>query len=334
MKALVTGATGFVGSYIVETLIQQGHEVRALARKTSNTRNLQASGVEIAYSELDDRQSLIAAVQGMDTVFHVAGKIDLGWGKWEDFQRVNVSGTRNMLDASSRAGVNRFIYVSSAMVYALDQGRSTPLKESAPLVNVCTPETYYGYSKRLAEQAVYSYQEEGMLDITVLRPDLIYGPRDPYGTAMIYRHLRFPIVFWPGKEGGLRCPIFAGDLAEFAVLAAQSQTATGRVYNVAPPEPIRYRDMGEFMIRAQGGRRLHVRLPGFLWMTGALILEGWARLRRSRKKPLFTRVDLKVFNQDVWIDGTRARRDLDWQPGVSLEQGFAKCVDWKCTTAL
>lgn len=329
MKALVTGATGFVGSYLIETLLKHGYQVRALARKTSDVQFIQSLGVEIVYGNLDDPQSLNSAVDSVELVLHAAGKIDLGWGNWAEFERINVDGTRNILEASANAGVKRFLYVSSATVYAPSENEHKPLDESSSHTSICSPSNYYGYSKSLGEQAAFEYQRNGRLDVTIIRPDLIYGPRDLYGTDLIYRHSRVPIVFWPGSDGGLRCPVFAGDVAQFALLAATSDIAKGQAYNVAPPNAIRYRELAERMICAQGGRRLHMRLPTCFWFAAAVLVERWAALWRSKTKPLFTRVDLEVFSQDIWIDGTKAYNELGWQPTVPLEQGLDSCVKWR-----
>ncbi|MBL7119658.1 MAG: NAD-dependent epimerase/dehydratase family protein [Dehalococcoidia bacterium] len=124
MKTLVTGGTGFLGSHIVEALLAQGHEVRALARQTSDTSHLKTTSAELVYGDVEDYDSLPPAVEGVEIIFHAAGRVTPGWGKWQEFEGSIVKGTENVLRASAEAGVSRFLYVSSHTVY----GKEVPSK--------------------------------------------------------------------------------------------------------------------------------------------------------------------------------------------------------------
>ena len=132
MKALVTGATGFIGSHIVERLLEQGHEVRALARKTSDLSHLNTTGAEIVFGDVEDYDSLVSAIDGTEVVFHAAARVMPGWGKWEDFQHETINGTENILRASAEAGVSRFVYVSSGTVMGEGSYCEIPADESTP----------------------------------------------------------------------------------------------------------------------------------------------------------------------------------------------------------
>src|SRR4030043_955488 len=148
MKALVTGGTGCVGSALVERLIERGYGVRALVRKTSDLSHLKTTGAELVFGDVQDYESLPPAVNGVDIVFHAAAKVTPGWGTWEEFERTIVTGTQNLLEASVKARVPRFLQVSSYTVYEPSCRKSeAPVDESTPCSVPLTPQTYYDYAK-------------------------------------------------------------------------------------------------------------------------------------------------------------------------------------------
>jgi len=131
MKNLVTGATGLLGSHIVEQLVREGEKVRCLVRKTSNTSFLDTLNVEKVYGDITDPGSLIAAFKDIDIVCHCAAKVS-DWGPWEEFERTIVQGTKNCLEASLQAGVKRFLYVSTEGVYGYHLRHPYPVDELTP----------------------------------------------------------------------------------------------------------------------------------------------------------------------------------------------------------
>ena len=172
MDALVTGAGGFLGQYIVERLLSRGDRVRALGRKQYP--ELQARGVEFIHADLCDRDSVVDACRSVDVVFHVAGIAGLG-GRWQDFYRINTLGTRWIIEGCRRHGVGRLVYTSSPSVI-FDGNDQCGVDESAPYPRrwLC----HYAHSKALAEQEVLSANGGNGLLTCVLRPHLIWGPRD------------------------------------------------------------------------------------------------------------------------------------------------------------
>jgi len=329
MKTLVTGGTGFLGSYIVEALLQQGHEVRALVRRTSDTSHLKSTAAELVCGDVEDYDTLPPAVEGTEIVFHAASKVTPGWGKWEDFENATNKGTENILKASAQAGVSRFLYTSSGSVYGSRRNNDIPPDECTPCEVACTPDTYYNYAKLKAEEAVLEYQKQGKLNVSVIRPLTIYGPRDGFTSDRIYKHMARQIIVWPGKANPKCAPVYASDVAECAILAATSDQAIGQAYNVAPPEEVRIREFCEYTIRAQGGSRLHVNIPFHLALFFAAIMEGWAKLRQQQEMPYLTRSSLRFFNEGGFVDGSKARRELGWEPKVSMEEGTKRYVEWR-----
>jgi nucleoside-diphosphate-sugar epimerase len=329
MRTLVTGSTGFLGSHLVERLLAQGHEVRALARRTSNLDHLSSTGVEIVFGDIEDCESLLPAVRGVEVVFHAAARVTPGWGEWRQFHASIVSGTENMLMASAEAGCSRFLYFSTGGVYGKACEGDTAACESTPCHVDFRGDTYYESAKLLAEEAVFKYHDQGRIQGSVIRPGAVYGPRDRLVADRVFRHVSGPVVVWPGQSDPMYSVVYASDTADCAIAAATSDRAAGQVYNVAPAEGIRFRDFAAAMIRATGGSKLHLTVPYGLSYCFCGALEGWSKLRRVDKMPYLTRSALRFLGKGVFLDSTRAREELGWQPRVSMEEGTALYVQWR-----
>jgi len=329
MKTLVTGSTGLLGSHIVEALLEQGHEVRALARVTSNISHLKTTGAEIVFGDIEDYDSLRPAVEGVDLVFHAAARVTPGWGVWEEFEACIVKGTENMLRVSAEAGVSRFLYVSSADIYGKAHSRDTPADEATSPELAFNLDTYYHWAKLQAEQLALDYHKQGKLPVTVIRPSMIYGPRDRLLTDRFFGLVNNPIVMWPGKSNPRSALVFASDVADCAILAATSDRTVGQVYNIAPPEERRFRDFAAALARAMGKSERQWNIPLGLVYAVAALMEWWAKLRRAKKMPFLTRTDLRLFEDGMYIDGSKFRREMGWEPKVSMDEGTRLYVQWR-----
>ena len=329
MKMLVTGGTGFLGSHLVERLLAQGHEVRALARRTSNVSLLESEDVEVVYGDVEDFESLVEAASGIDVVFHAAGRVTPGWGRWEQFHGAIVKGTENMLAASAGAGCSRFLYVSTGGVYGEACEGGAAACEATPCHITRCPDTYYESAKLQAEEAVFDNHDQGRLQVSVVRPPAVYGPRDKLVADRLFRHVSAPIVVWPEEAEPLYSVVYVTDVVECMVLAATSDRAVGQLYNVAPPGGIRMHDFAAAMMRATGRRRPQLTIPYGVGYAGCAVMEGWSRLRRVQDMPYLTRSALRFLSKGVLLDGTKARQELGWEPKVSVEEGTRRYVEWR-----
>ena len=329
MKTLVTGGTGFLGSHIVERLLEQGNEVRVLARKTSDISHLQTTGAEIVVGDIVDYDSLVPAVKGVDVVYHAAARVMPGWGSWKQFKDAIIKGTEDMLKASVEAGVSRFLHVSTGTVHGKHCQGDIPACENSPRhVDFC-PNSYYDYAKLQAEDLVFDYHNQGKIPVSMIRIGTIYGPRDRLLADRVYRQVSPPVIVWPGNTNPRYSIVHVSDAVDLAIMIATSDHAIGQVYNVADSREIRLREFADAMARAMGSRKLHVTIPyalGYIWCS---IMEGWSRLRRVEELPYLTRSGLKFVNQSLYLDGTRAREELGWEPKISLEEGTRLYVEWR-----
>jgi nucleoside-diphosphate-sugar epimerase len=329
MRALVTGGTGFLGSHFVERLLAQGCEVRALARKTSNISHLKTTGAQIIFGDVEDYDSLLPAVRGVDVVYHAAARVTPGWGTWKSFESSIMKGTDNMLRASVEAGVPRFLHVSTGSVHGKLCEGDTPACESTPCDVAFSRDAYYDFAKMRAEDVAFEYHRKNKIQVSMIRIAAVYGPRDRLLADRVYRHVSFPVVVWPGKSNPKYSIVYASDAADFAILVATSDRAIGEVYNVAPTHEIPLRKFAAAMVNAVGGPKLEVTIPysvAYVWCT---LMEEWAKLRRVKDMPYLTRSGLRFVNKGIYLDGTKARDELGWQPKISIEEGTRLYVQWR-----
>ena len=325
-RALVTGATGLVGSHIVERLLADGWHVRALVRDPRAAAWLGIAGAELARGNLDDAASLRAAVAGCDTVFHCAALISAS-GNWESFQRANIDGTRAVIDAAAAASA-RLVHTSSVAVYGgAARYRDTPTDENTPLAPL-DEYAYYARSKREAEHLVLGAHASGDLWATAIRPPMINGRRDRQLVPRFARVMRtgfFPLFAHGRSTMSL---VHASAVADGAVRAARYEGAGGRAFNLANDFRVTVADMVQ--LGANGlGRRVHgVPIPLALARTTFNTLAGAARLAKqyAMAKQLPDTVD--TFSRDNPFTSERARRELGWAPTMRPEVGIPEAFAW------
>lgn len=326
MKALVTGASGFLGSHIAERLVQRGEDVRALVRENSRTDFLSSLGVELAVGDVTRATTLSAAVEGVDVVYHAAAKVD-DWGPWKEFRAVTVNGTRNMLKAAAAAGVKRFLHVSTDGVYRyadLHKG----VDETSPYEKRFGPLDYYRRAKTAAEKIARRVHRSGSLAVTIVRPALILGERDTSMTPGIIAYLRSPSAVYIGS-GRNRLPcVYAGDVADLCIAAASNPAAAGQIYNAVSDEYVTQRDLFEAIAAAAGLTAPKRSVPFRVVYAMAAAMELRARLRGWRQRPELTRFAVNLLGLDYQEDPGKAIRELGWRPQVTLSEMVRRSVEW------
>ena len=321
-KALVTGASGFLGHHLVALVRRRGVKVRAFVRPSSATAHLEGHGVELVYG--DAHAPLPDAFEGVDLLFHTAAFLTAGapFGAGDPdsrYQTVNVDFTARLLAAAQAAGVRRFVFVSSNSVY--DPQAMTPTPESARL----RPVSPYGRSKVAAEERVRAYQAQG-LATTIVRPAVIYGPGDRYFTPAALSLAQLPLLPLLRDGRALFDIIYVRDVAQLLWEAAQNPEAAGRIYNAGPGEPMTLRDL----IAAY--RRLTGRGPHVVDMSPALARRSaflarplLARLAPGAESAL-TPAGINLMQGNYHLDMTRAAQELGFRPRFTLEEGLARTL--------
>jgi nucleoside-diphosphate-sugar epimerase len=314
-KVLVTGGTGLVGSHVVDALLEAGLSVRCTVRATSNLRWLDGKAVELVEADLTSG-ALGPAVAGVDGVVHCAG---LTRGSRRELMAANHEGTRMLLAACGETGQRvRFVFCSS-------QAAAGPGKPNRPRVvtDAPAPVSDYGRSKLAAEEEVLAYS--GQLEITILRPGAVYGPRDE-DTLPYFKMASRGLLVAPGLRERLVQLVHVRDVAQAMLKALRRADSVGRTYFVAHPEVVSWRRMAAALTQALGGRTVTLRLPSALVGAAGAISE---LLGGGRRAGQLDRRRARDMAERAWTcDVGRAIDELDWSPTFDIEEGFRDSAEW------
>jgi len=334
MKALVTGGGGFLGSTIVRKLIERDDEVSTLQR--GDYPHLREMGVTCHRVELGRAPDgeLVPIVEGSDVVIHTAAKAGV-WGSHDEYWWPNVKGTTSLLHACSVTGVKHFVYTSSPSV-AFHGKDESGVDESIPYPDRYL--THYPATKAEAEKHVLAQPQEKLATVA-LRPHLIWGPRDPHLVPRVIERAKAGKLKLVGSGQNLVDSTYVDNAADAHILAADKLLAkgsnaacAGKAYFISNDEPVA---MAELLNRilAAGGLPPVTRSvsPGVAYAAGA-ILESVYKLLRKKKEPIMTRFVAKQLSTAHWFDLTGAKRDLGYNPAVSIDQGMAQLSQWLQTT--
>jgi nucleoside-diphosphate-sugar epimerase len=320
MKALVTGASGFIGSRLCSRLAEQGHVVRALVRRTSRRESLRQLDVELVEGDVLDRSSLEQATDGIDTVFHFAAVFRKEVPR-RQIWATNVDGIDNLLSASMSSGVRQFLHCSSTSVYGLSP--QPPTTEKSPFVPI--PEDLYQESKLEAENRVRSYARSGRMSTTIVRTTGVYGPGDLRFLKLFkpIAHRRFAMI-GPGKV--LFSMIHIDDLLDGVMRCASQPIAMNNHYLLTGDNPISLNETAATIARAAGvpPPRWHIPVMPVYYM--GYLMESILRPLNIRP-PLFRR-RVNFFRITRGFDNSKAKQELGFRPAVSLMEGAREMIAW------
>lgn len=320
MKVLVTGASGFLGSHVVERLQARGDDVRCLVRKSSNTSLLQKLGVELAYGAIDQHDTLPDAVRGVDAIIHCAGLVKARDA--DEFDAVNHKGAAALAEAAAEHAPNltRFVHVSSAAVMGPGAPGVKRTRDDEP-----NPVTEYGRSKLRGERAVLALKDK--IPVTVLRPPAIYGPRDPEMFAF-FQMVSYGLAMKMGGGFESMVIIYGEDCADACVTAIDRDVPSGSVYFVTDGEARSFDAMADAIARAlevDTWARPTVPIP--LLRFAARFSEAFGKA--TNKAMMFTQDkvnELAIKHFD--FDTSHTREELGWKPRTSFDEGTRKTAQW------
>ncbi|MFP7760240.1 NAD-dependent epimerase/dehydratase family protein [Marisediminicola sp. LYQ85] len=315
MRVLVTGASGLLGSAVARELVDNGHEVRTFQRRPS--------GVEGATDELGsltDRGAIARAVRSVDAVVHLAAKVSLS-GHADEFDRVNVKGTTDLVVAASSAGVTRFVFVSSPSV--AHTGTSIMGDDALP-ADPAHARGDYARTKARAELVALGADAEGFAVVAV-RPHLVWGPGD---TQLVERIVdragsgRLPVI---GSGAALIDTIYIDNAATGIVAALdRAEHVHGRSYVLTNGEPRPVAEMLGGICRAAGVAAPTWSVPARVALAaGSLVERVWA-LHPGTDEPPMTRFLAEQLSTSHWFDQRRTRADLQWAPSVTIDEGLER----------
>jgi nucleoside-diphosphate-sugar epimerase len=321
---LITGATGMLGSHVAEQLVVRGERVRALVRATSDVSFLRTLGVELVTGELSDPASLRKAVESADIVYHCAARVG-DWGPWQAFQKGVIDATANLLDACRVVGIGRVLHVSSIIVYGHPRERADRFTEDEPEgQNLWLWGDYYCRAKIAAEQLCRRYSGP----LTIVRPSWIYGPRDRTSLPRVFKALEAGRAAMVGRGDNRLNIVYAADVADGAIRAANSPAAVGRAYNLSSEGELTQREFLDLLTNALGRPPVRWRFPYRVAFAGGFVAELVARAIQLKRPPHFTRYVVALIGRSTRFSSERARAELGWSTRVPAAEGLERTLEW------
>jgi len=323
VRWLLTGATGFIGLNLAERLVSRGDEVRALVRDPSRASELRSLGATLVQGDVSRPGSLAGAVGGVDAVVHLAGLVKAVTR--EELFAVNAAGTGALARAVARTGRTRFVLVSS-LAAAGPSAPGHPRTEEEP----ASPVSLYGESKLAAEEAAREVAAD--VDVTVVRPGLVYGPRDKEMLPALFRMARSGVVVKAGFGDKRYSAIHVEDLCELIVLAALrgrrlAPSGTEGVYFADDGVEYTWEDLARSALQALGRRGVVVPVPEAVsWLVAG---ASTAAARLTGRAAIFSLDKMLEIREAYWTSSSeRARRELGWAPRLGLAEGMRRSVEW------
>lgn len=320
MKVVVTGANGFLGSWLVRALASRGCDVHALVRPTADLSELEGADYKVVYGDVTDEASLRKAFEGADTVFHLAGVIAYKTSQRPLMEKVNVTGTHHVVEAVAACKVRRLVHLSSVVAIGAGFTPDQILNESSPF-NVGTLHLGYFETKRDAEKIVVDAVHRGRIDAVILNPSTIYGAGDARkgsrSTQLKVARGKFPFY----TDGGVS--IIAVEDAIFGILAAWEHGRSGERY-ILSGENITIKKLFELIAELAGVAPPKHRLP-----TPLLYAIGWIGDWREKfgLKSSVGRENARTATLYHWFDHSKAARELGLHPR-SAREALKASIDW------
>ena len=316
---LVTGATGFLGKYVIEELAEHGYQVRAFGRNSKVGRSLENSSVSFFKGDLTKADDVLEACKGMDLVVH-AGALSTIWGAWEDFYHANVLGTKYVLEACRQTGIQRLVYVSSPSIYAAPKDQLAIKESDAPEENNLNN---YIRSKLASEKLFKDYPDVPSI---ILRPRGLFGIGD---TSILPRVINLsqkigvPLI---GDGRQLMDMTCVENVALAIRLAIEAPEAKGEVYNITNGEPRAFRDLLEESLTGLGYPIKYRKLPAALLSGIASCLEFLYKTFNLKGEPALTRYTYYLLRYSQTLDISKAERELGYHPKISISEGIEQYV--------
>jgi nucleoside-diphosphate-sugar epimerase len=315
---LVTGATGFLGHTLCPYLVGHGHRLRALVRSTSDWEFLPPLGVELAWGDICDPEAVCTATEGCRAVVHAAGKFRF-WGRREDFFAVNLEGTRNALNAAQRAGVERFVYISTIAVAGAPRAGVVIDEDYPP-----SPRDDYQHSKLEAERLTLRYHREHGLPALVLRPGAFYGPGSRYAFNRLFFEdplKGLPLQVHHGRH--ITFPVYIQDVAQ-AVDLALRRGRPGEIYNISG-QSLGHRQVNDIVDHLLRRRIQRFHTPAWAMIALAQV---WTGLSHFTKQEPYYPINLASYVFYDWdVSSEKARRELGFVP-TPFEEGARATLAW------
>ncbi|MDP6523926.1 MAG: NAD-dependent epimerase/dehydratase family protein [Kiritimatiellia bacterium] len=330
-KVLVTGAAGFIGSHLVDALTADGIAVRSFIKVGDDVSNLSESESEVVNGDLRDIESLKRAMEGIETVYHLAAisRYDLNVPE-DEYRTVNVEGTSNVLTCAEEAGVKCVLFTATIEAVGLSE-KGDPLTENSP---PC-PRNIYGVTKQDAEDLVTSYRSPGGMKTVVVRPPMTYGPREMILCSRLFKVIQRGIYPLVGSGEALTEFCYVKNQVQGIRLAAE-KGKSGEVYFISDEKSYMIKDVVRAIAKELGVKVITPHLPvplalviGFTFEILSKIFRFYPFVIPQTGRPPFSRKTVKWTSESkLYCDISKARGELSYNPGYSMEDGIRETVAW------
>jgi nucleoside-diphosphate-sugar epimerase len=322
VRVCVTGGTGFLGAALVQDLLVRGIPVRVLARPSQRTDLLETQGAEVVRGGLEDPDCIARAVEGADTVYHLAAMVDTR-GRRADFLETNVAGTERVLTACLQQGVGRVVYASSLAVYGpVPDGQR--IDENTPHDDSPRLRDFYAQSKILADQFAVTFAQETTLPITVFRPGIVYGPGRPLPVGLLGFTLGSSSFVFGNPNH--RIPLnYLENLLDAMQAAAQSGGGQLQQFNIVDDDELTLAKYHK--AKTAVDKTVTHFFPGWPVRLAGPFAELAIRMLPEGGSVRFSKHQLNRALQDRWYDTRRIREETGWAPRVGLKDALYRT--WK-----
>ena len=321
---LVTGATGLVGSHVVERAAEQGVRLRALVRPASDTAMLERLGVERIMGDMSDALGIQQAVDGATVIVHCAAKVG-DWGPTDEYREVNVQGTKDLLLAAESSGsLKRFVHISSLGVYEARDHYGTDETEKTNTDGI----DGYTLTKIEADRLVLRHARKKDLPAVVLRPGFIYGPRDRTVIPRILERLKDGKFRFLGTTDKLMNNTFVGNLVDAVSLAISCEDCVGQAYNIHDGRLVTKQEFFHTIAELAKYNLPEKVVPLGVAKSLAFVLENAWKLLGMQQAPILSSARIKFLGLNLDFSIDKARQQLGYNPRVDYAEGMKQTIDW------
>jgi len=324
-KALVTGGGGFLGSAIIRKLLEEGYDVTSYSR--GEYPDLEKAGARSIRGDITDRKRTVEAFKGFDVVFHVAAKVGY-WGERDDFWKINVEGTGNLIEACKRNRIGNLVFTSSPSVI-FDGKDMEGVDESVPYPGEY--DSFYSETKAEAERLVLAENSEKLRTVS-LRPHLVWGPGDKHLVPAILERAREGKMVRVGKGKNTADMVFVDNAADAHVLADRAllnnPESSGRAFFITNDDPRNMWDFINELLSIAGMEPVRRSVPTSLAFLGAALMENYFKVFRKGQEPPLSRFLVRELSTSHWYDISAAKKELGYEPKVSMEEGLNRLKKW------
>ncbi len=321
MKVLVTGANGFIGSNIVKRLLDDDCEVNVLVRKSSDLKFLENLSVNYFFGDITQPATIEPAVADVEKVFHVAG-LAADWGSYEVFKKVNYKGTINVAEAADRAGVKRFVFVSTVAFHGF--GKTNMTEDSSVGQNLIP----YAKTKYMAEQWLWDFAQNAKMKIAAVRPGNVYGIND---RTFISKYID---VLLKGKFAEINkgksktCPVYIENLVDIVLLVSKENNAVNNVYIATDGLDITWHEFNSTLASKLGIELPKTSIPYGLAIAVAKMYNGVHKFTKLKSAPFLTPYRINNGGKDYHFSIAKLQNHFGYKPAIDLDEALNRTVKW------